>query len=354
MSNDLTNQPQRATFDDVEDAADAILGRWSDDESPTDREDEEATSEDNIEETDAFEDYEEDETNEAEEDTEENLEDPDEEETAEDETEEASEEEEEFEELTDETLVEIPVNGEIKQASIKELKRLYGQEASLTRKSQETAAKRKEAEDIIQKTSMSYQKLIERAEARFKPYSEVDMLVASRQMEADDFAQLRKEAQEAESDLKFLKEESDAFFKEAQADYNKQHQAAAQECVRVLQDNLPDWGNDLYNDIRSYAVSVGLPQDQVDQYVDPNVIMILNKARLYDMGKAAADQKKSKAVRVNKSAGKKVLRSRKAPATDADLRVQRQRKASQKLRSNPSISGDLDDIADALMSRWEQ
>ena len=352
MSNDLTNQPQRATFDDVEDAADAILGRWSDDESLPDREDEEATSEDNIEETDAFEDYEEDETDLDEEDTEENLEDPDEEETAEDETEEASEEE--FEELTDETLVEIPVNGEIKQASIKELKRLYGQEASLTRKSQETATKRKEAEDIIQKTSMSYQKLIERAEARFKPYSEVDMLVASRQMDADDFAQLRKEAQEAESDLKFLKEESDAFFKEAQADYQKQHQAAAQECVRVLQDNLPDWGNDLYNDIRSYAVSVGLPQDQVDQYVDPNVIMILNKARLYDMGKAAADQKKSKAVRVNKSAGKKVLRSRKAPATDADLRVQRQRKASQKLRSNPSISGDLDDIADALMSRWEQ
>jgi len=353
MRNDQQDQPQRATFDDVEDAADAILGRWSDDESLPDREDEEATSEDDINETDAFEDYEEDETDLAEEDTEENLEDPDEEETAEDEAEEASEEEE-FEELTDETLVEIPVNGEIKQASIKELKRLYGQEASLTRKSQETAAKRKEAEDIIQKTSMSYQKLIERAEARFKPYSEVDMLVASRQMDADDFAQLRKEAQDAESDLKFLKEESDAFFKQAQADYSKQHQAAAQECVRVLQDNLPDWGNDLYNDIRSYAVSVGLPQDQVDQYVDPNVIMILNKARLYDMGKAAADQKKSKAVRVNKSAGKKVLRSRKAPATDADLRVQRQRKASQKLRSNPSISGDLDDIADALMSRWEQ
>ena len=353
MRNDQQDQPQRATFDDVEDAADAILGRWSDDESLPDREDEEATSEDDINETDAFEDYEEDETDLAEEDTEENLEDPDEEETAEDEAEEASEEEE-FEELTDETLVEIPVNGEIKQASIKELKRLYGQEASLTRKSQETAAKRKEAEDIIQKTSMSYQKLIERAEARFKPYSEVDMLVASRQMDADDFAQLRKEAQDAESDLKFLREESDAFFKQAQADYSKQHQAAAQECVRVLQDNLPDWGNDLYNDIRSYAVSVGLPQDQVDQYVDPNVIMILNKARLYDMGKAAADQKKSKAVRVNKSAGKKVLRSRKAPATDADLRVQRQRKASQKLRSNPSISGDLDDIADALMSRWEQ
>ena len=353
MRNDQQDQPQRATFDDVEDAADAILGRWSDDESLFDREDEEATSEDDINETDAFEDYEEDETDLAEEDTEENLEDPDEEETAEDETEEASEEEE-FEELTDETLVEIPVNGEIKQASIKELKRLYGQEASLTRKSQETAAKRKEAEDIIQKTSMSYQKLIERAEARFKPYSEVDMLVASRQMDADDFAQLRKEAQDAESDLKFLREESDAFFKQVQADYSKQHQAAAQECVRVLQDNLPDWGNDLYNDIRSYAVSVGLPQDQVDQYVDPNVIMILNKARLYDMGKAAADQKKSKAVRVNKSTGKKVLRSRKAPATDADLRVQRQRKASQKLRSNPSISGDLDDIADALMSRWEQ
>lgn len=363
MSNDQTNQPQQSqSFDDIEDAAEAILGRWTDDQATdlsTD-EDEEATSKEDIKETDAFEEYEEDETNEAEEpeedtpEEEENLEDPDKEDTAED-TDEEETEEEELIELTDETLVEIPVDGDVKQASIKELKRLYGQEASLTRKSQETAAKRKEADEALQRADLSYQKLIERAQARFKPYSEVDMLVASRQMDANEFAKLRQEASEAEQDLKFLTEEAGAFYKQAQADYSKQHQTAAQECVKVLQNELPDWGNDLYNDIRQYAVSVGLPSEQVDQYVDPQVIMVLNKARLYDQSKAAAETKKGKAVRIKKTkTGNKVLRSKKAPPSDADVRIQRQKKAQNKLRSNASMSGDLDDIADALMSRWEQ
>ena len=365
MSNDQTNQPQQSyqSFDDIEDAAEAILGRWTDDQETdlsTD-EDEEATSKEDIKETDAFEEYEEDETNEAEEpeedtpEEEENLEDPDKEDTAEDTDEEETEEEEELIELTDETLVEIPVDGDVKQASIKELKRLYGQEASLTRKSQETAAKRKEADEALQRADLSYQKLIERAQACFKPYSEVDMLVASRQMDANEFAKLRQEASEAEQDLKFLTEEADAFYKQAQTDYSKQHQTAAQECVKVLQNELPDWGNDLYNDIRQYAVSVGLPSEQVDQYVDPQVIMVLNKARLYDQSKAAAETKKGKAVRIKKTkTGNKVLRSKKAPPSDADVRIQRQKKAQNKLRSNASMSGDLDDIADALMSRWEQ
>ena len=58
--------------------------------------------------------------------------DPDEEEEETEDTEEADEEE--AEELTDDTLIDILVDGET-TASIKDLKRLYGQEASLTRKS---------------------------------------------------------------------------------------------------------------------------------------------------------------------------------------------------------------------------
>ena len=257
--------------------------------------------------------------------------------------------------MSDDTLVEIQVDGEAKQASLKDLKRLYGQEASLTRKSQETAAKRKEAEEALAKADISYRKLLERAEARMKPYAEVDMLVASRQMSTEDFAALRREAQEAEKDLKFLREEADAFYKDAQAQQQKQVQEAAQNCVKVLSEQLPDWGDELYNNIRSYAVSQGLPQEQVDQYVDPTVIMILNKARLYDQTKATAETKKAKAKVIKTKEGtRKVLKTKKAPRSDADLKVQRQKSAQDRLRSNTSRAGDLEDIADALMSRWER
>ena len=43
------------------------------------------------------------------------------------------------------------------------------------------------------------------------------MLVASRQMSTEDFAAFRKEAKAAEDDLKFLKEEADAFYRDANA-----------------------------------------------------------------------------------------------------------------------------------------
>ena len=46
----------------------------------------------------------------------------------------------------DTAKVKVTVDGEEKTVSVKDLKRLFGQEASLTRKSQEVAAKRKEAE----------------------------------------------------------------------------------------------------------------------------------------------------------------------------------------------------------------
>lgn len=356
MSNVQDTATQKEAFHDIMDASDAILERWKDAEQPSEGETLEAT--DNTPEEETIEDTSD--TNEDEdnlEEVEEDDEDPVSDETAEDEDEPETDQEDDETEVTlsEDTLVEIQVDGEAQQVSLKSLKRLHGQEASLTRKSQEVAAKRKEADDALAKADISYRKLLERAESRLKPYAEVDMLVASRQMSTEDFAAFRKEAKAAEDDIKFLKEEADAFYKEATANRQEQMQKAANDCVKVLEDNLEGWGNELYNDIRTYAVSQGLPQEQVDQYVDPQVIMILNKARLYDQTKATANKKKAKAKLVKtKNSPTKVLKTKKAPKNSADLNVQRQRDAQNKLRNNPSRSGDLDDIAEALLTRWEQ
>ena len=353
MSNvQLNEEPQPRNLD-LDDAETAILNRWEDGETLSD-EDQEATDEPREEDEDeTSEDQSEIQDDETEQTEDEDDEDPDQ--SEEPETDEADEEEVELS-IDDNTEVEIIVDGETQRVSIAALKRLHGQEASLTRKSQDLAATRKQADAALQKADISYQKLLERAEARAKPYSEVDMLVASRQMDADDFAKLRAEAKDAEDNLKFLKEEADAFYRDAQDQQKVLHQQAASECVKVLQSQMPDWGNDLYNDIRSYAVSQGLPQEQVDQYVDPQVIMLLNKARLYDQTKATAETKKakSKVIRAKDgNKGKKILRSTKSPVSD-DSAARRAKKAQQMLRTNPSRNGDADDIAEALLARWEQ
>jgi len=332
----------------VDDAAEAILGSWEDAEKLSEEDQEapdETTSETEVEESVETEDEENLESDEDDEDPEQDDENQDEEEADDEEDDDDSEEEEteEVQVLDENALVEITVDGEVKQASVKDLKRLYGQEASLTRKSQEMASQRKLADEQLQKADAQLQALLGRAEERYKPYAEVDMLVASKQMSNDDFTALRTEARQAEEDLKFLREEADQFYGYVGEQQSKQLQEQAKDCVKVLQQEIPDWSNALYNDIRTYAVSQGLPEDQVNQYADPNVIMLLNKARMFDQTTKVATVKKAKAA-------KKVLRSKKAPPNNSELKRQTQQKKLDQLRAN---SGDLDNIADVIMSNWD-
>tara|TARA_Y100000996_G_scaffold414098_1_gene404056 strand:- start:2036 stop:3097 length:1062 start_codon:yes stop_codon:yes gene_type:complete len=338
---------------DLSDAADAILNRWEDAEKPSEDEGVEATTED-VAETDV----EEVETEEAEElaDEEEDEADPDEETEDEELDDEDEEDDDTTEEVTiasDDTVVEVKVNGENKQVSVKDLKRLAGQEASLTRKSQDLADQRKIAEEDFARTTASYQKLLDRAKERLKPYSDMDMLIAQSQMDVETFAQLRQDAKQAEEDVKFLEEESNALLNDMQAKRQSAVQAAAKDCIRVLEDTLPDWGNEMYNDIRTYAVKQGLPQNEVDQYTDPNVIMLINKARLYDETKATAQSKKAKAKVTKKTKKTKVLSSKKSPPTKTQIRKANAEKARQKLRENPKSGGGMDDVTEALLARWE-
>jgi len=342
----VNSEPQAL---DVDDAADAILGRWDDGETLSEVEVEDATSED-LAETEV----DEDEIDDEEDDQDElDLEDPDEDETTDEDVEEDEDEDDEEDEeplaASDDQIVDIAVNGESKKVSVKDLKRLYGQEASLTKKSQDLATQRKQSEEQLAQTQMSYQKLLERAEARYKPYADIDMLVASREMDAETFSQLRQDAKQAEDDLKFLQEESGQLVSQAQQQHQQATREAAADCVKVLQEQLPDWGNELYSDIRDYAVKSGLPKDQVDQYTDPQVIMLINKARLYDQSKESANSKKAKAKLKKSKSGKKVLSSKKAPPSKKTIQKANQQKQMDML----SGAKDLDDIADALMSRWE-
>ena len=274
--------------------------------------------------------------------------DPDDEEVEpeEDEDEEEEEEAEAKKPLDDEQKVEILVDGETKSVSVRALKRLYGQEASLTRKSQETAQAKKDAQAQIERTHVTLQKMMEKAQEAYKPYAEVDMLVASKTMSDQDFTALRKEAQLASDNLKFLGEEADKFYGDLKAQQQEALQKQAQECVKVLQEEVPDWSNSMYNDIRSYAVNQGLPEEEVNQYVDPNVIKLLNKAMLYDQGKQKA------AVKKKKPSAKKILRSKKAPQTANEAKRQSVEKKRQKVRSQRGTS--LDDVTDLILSRWEK
>ena len=337
MSNvqDQTSITKALRDDEV---SDAILSRWEDAGDDQLSEDGEEASQQVEEETDDDVDLVE--VDETEEDIEEDTE-PEEEDDANEDNDDEDELDSQF--ADDDAMVEVTVDGKVVQQSVKELKRLAGQEASLTRKSQETASKRKEADEAINKNHAVFQTLLQKAEEKYKPYSEVDMLLASKTMEAEDFALLRKEAQDAGNDLKFLREEADKFYQDVQAQNQKAMQDAAKQAIEVLENDIPEWSNDLYNDIRAYAIEQGMDEATVNTIVDPTAIKILHKARLFDQTKQVATKKKV-------AAKKKVLRSTKAPQGEREAKARRMKKAQDKLSARGS---DLEDIADVLLARWE-
>lgn len=352
MSNDnvQSNTPEEPVALDLDGAAEAILKNWEDAEKPSEGnleandESVETTEESSNENTESEVEVEEnDDLQEEDPETEESDESEVEDETSEEQEEEPVEEEVEI--LEDDAVVQVTVDGKTEEVSVKSLKRLHGQESSLTKKSQEVSNQRKEAEEAINEANFVMQNMLKRAEERFKPYSEVDYLLASKTMEADDFALLRQEATQAESDLKFLRQEADTLYNKFKEKNVAQQRENAKKCIEVLERDIPDWSPDLYDEIRKFSIDSGLPEEQVNNYADPVVLKLLHQSMLYSKMKKKAGVVKKKAVK------SKVLRSKKSPPKPVSNNEARKKAAYQKLASKGGT--DLDDISAAILAGWE-
>jgi hypothetical protein len=331
-----TNLKAALHFDTTEDAAEGFLKGWETEDnesSPSPPEEETEAPESTEQEDDEGEEEEEVDSEEVDEDPEEESE-----ETEDEEQEEDTSKKKKV--LDDDSLVEVKVDDEVLKVSVKDLKRLYGQEASLTKKSQQVAATRKAVEQEALKTAAVLDKMYKKAEERWKPYSEVDMLLASKQLDSDQFAALRSEAQAAWEDFKFVSEEADSFIKESQVQQQNKLKEAAVDAIKVLKENIPNWNTNLYDSIREYAVNHGMPSDMVNSLVDPVAIQIIHKARLYDEAKKIVTKKKDLKP-------KKILKTTKASDPKA-MTPNKTAENAQRLKA----SGDLDDAAELFLSRW--
>jgi hypothetical protein len=247
--------------------------------------------------------------------------------------------------LADDDLeIEFTVDGETRKASVRDLKRLAGQEASLTRKSQEVAEQRKATEAEKTKYAAALDTMVARAREAFKPYAEIDFLVAQQKMDPESFSQLRQDAQRAHDTMRALEGELDAFVKEQQAAHQRQLREEAKECIKVLQDperGIPGWSTALYDEIRTYGIAEGLEPEVVNSLTNPAAIKLLWKAMKHDKVQKEARAKVSRKV----NAPTKVIKTS-VKETAPESTISRQ-KALAAMRNN---GGTLDSAAEAFLA----
>lgn len=234
----------------------------------------------------------------------------------------------------DDAEVVLTVDGEERRVSVKDLKRLYGQEASLTRKSQEVAAAKKEADEHRDRHATALSTMLDKAREAYEPYSNIDWELARNELDKDEFSALRKDAKAKFDTYKYLATELDQTMKVQKEQQHKENVERAKKAVEAFKDpeskhHIPNWSPDTWNQIRSFGIDAGLEPELVDALTDPAAIKLIHDAMQFRTAKKVATKK------VAKASPKKTHTSKEASGTSSN--AAKAARAFKKLQSSGSV-----------------
>jgi hypothetical protein len=284
-----------------------------------------------------------------EEDSDEEDESADDEDDEEDSDDEGTDEEEEPSVASDDATVTVEVNGESKEFKVGDLKRLAGQEAALTQKSQEVSESKQQYEEGLKAQRTGLEEMMNRAAKRFEPYKDIDWNLAAQQYDPETYKALKEEAQSAYSDMQFFQNELSQLVQKQDQERQQQLREQAQEAVKILQDpekGIPGFDRELFTQLRDYGIEQGISASDMDQMVHPGAWKMLHKAREYD--------RLQQAQQGAKPAKKKVRRKVKTGKTQPSSKASQERASKKQAQDIASKSG-LDAIeaaAEALVAGW--
>jgi hypothetical protein len=216
---------------------------------------------------------------------------------------------------SDDTYVKVKVGNEEKEVSVKDLKRLYGQEASLTQKSQEVAAQRKTYDDGVAKNLAALNVMLEKAKTKAAPYAAIDWLAATKNpnITAAELTALQAEAKAAYEDVAFFEKDLGSLMTTVTEKQKADNAAQAKVCISSLSTpgtaekpnplHIEGWNDKVYDDLRSFARELGADAKAVNAMVDPIAFKVLHMAMQFKKGSS-----KVLTVKTNKSP-KKIVKT---------------------------------------------
>lgn len=310
------NTPETAEYSDFEEFQ-KVLGLAEEKEEKEEQEDEDGTTlPDSQRDGDSEED---------DEDDEEDSEDGDEE--SDEESEEGSEEEVEQEpvELDIDTVITLPSGEEI---SIEDLAQKYKDAATLEQEKERLALEKEEFSSSV--SSLEHSLELSKLEAQRvlddfdgfdwqKLAQEDPKEFANTKLFVENYAKRKAEIEKAQTQL----ESQRAHEKEVEL------QAKAQDCVKVLERDLPEWNQDVYQQVVNHAVELGMSQDAALTLTDAGVIKALYNSMALSKGKESV---KNKAKIIKKSPTKVITSGAK-------------KKEKSSSKANPNYTNENDEFA---------
>ena len=277
----------------------------------------------------------------------ESLEEESEEESDEEETEESDEEEGE-----EPDLYAVKVDGEEIEVTFDELLKGYSRQSDYTKKTQELSAGRKEIEEAkstydsaltqMQQERQHYvnqlNQILQNSSNNLSEYDKIDWNTL-KEDDPIEYVKLREDYRDGKEKMQALNQQRQMAMQQQNAEAQKVQQEAVQAERYKMVEALPEWGDpdkqkELATDVKSYALTQGFSEEELNSLIDHRSVLVLMKAAKYDaLEKADVKSKKLK----NKP---KVIRSGKGKPAGSDAKSKRNAKMKRLQQS-----GRVDDAA---------
>jgi hypothetical protein len=236
-------------------------------------------------------------------------------------------------EAADDAVINVTIDGVTTPHTVASLKRLAGQEASLTRKSQE-------ADHVGGRAAAALQAALEVTMEDLQPYQGIDWLVLQNQLDPGEFEWHRGNAQKAQDRFDKLIGQAEGVEQNFQARRTSATADQVREASAELAADITGWGEPLYQEIMAFGVKSGLSDADVKGVSNAKVIKLIHMAMLYDKGsKAVATKVKATPDRVLKP-------TRSATTNDKAAST------AKSLKRLSSGEGSDADAVSVLMGRW--
>lgn len=248
------------------------------------------------------------------------------------------------------SLVTVKVNGVDEEVPLREALAGYQRQKAFTLKTQELAEQRKAVAAEVTAKQQERQKYADGLQKLEKllevPKRDWDKIKAE---QPDDYPDLFRQDQEYQARVKEVETELSRVRKEAEEEFTSALESAKQERDETLLATVPGWAEDVeraqteFGELAAYAnEAYGYGYEQINNVVDPNLFVMLRKAKLYD-----EMSEKGEAVRKTAKKGRKTitLPVGARPTAGKDAKKSKEQKAA---RSRLSKTGSLSDAVEVF------
>jgi len=254
------------------------------------------------------------------------------------------------EQVSEPKVYTVKIDGKDTQVTEDELLSGYSRQADYTRKSQVLAEQRKKMEEELaatQQERQQYQSQLEQfntqADSKLEEFKSVDW-TKLKEEDPMEYALKRDQYRELQENKRLVAEEQQQLAQKQQAEMQSKWNEELQRQQEVMAQRLPEWndpdkGPKLKQDIKSFALTKGFTEQEVDSLIDARSVDVLHKAMMYESLLAAKiANKKAKVVPKMQKPG--------TPSTKSEVNSEKVKQTRARLKR----TGRVDDAAAVIKS----